>query len=272
MQAASPTEARLAELLGPLHAAPDSSAVFADIDGTLAPIVERAGDAAVPAPAREALELIRDRYALVGCISGRAALDAKARVGVEGVVYIGNHGLERLMPGSPEPELDAALRGHEHGPAEFVHRHLDAAELEAAGIRVEDKGPIEALHWRGAEDEDAAEAKARDIAADAIGRGLVAHWGRKVLEIRPAVGVDKGTALGELLEERRLAYALYGGDDRTDIDAFRRLRGMKATGDLKAAVCIGVASSEGPDELGEESDVLVDGAGGFLDVLRLLIA
>jgi trehalose-phosphatase len=225
----------------------------------------------VPPAAREALEAVRDRYALVGCLSGRAALDARSLVGVDGVVYIGNHGMERLPPGESEPRLDPALRGHEDAAAGFL-AHYDPGELESGGLRIEDKGPIRALHWRGARDERAAEARAREIAVEAVGRGLVPHWGRKVLEIRPAVGIDKGTALGELLEERRLTHVFYGGDDRTDVDAFRQLRDMRSLGDLETAACVGVVSPEGPPEVAEEADAVVDGPEGFLAALRQLAA
>ncbi len=270
MQAPLPNAGELKALVGPLRDDPGSSGVFADIDGTLAPIVERAADAAVPSEARAALEAVRDRYAIVGCLSGRPARDARERVGVDGITYIGNHGMERLGPGDSEPRLDPALRGHEHAAAGFLE-HLDASGLAAAGLRVEDKGPIRALHWRGAEDEAAAEARAREIAADAVARNLVPHWGRKVLEIRPAVGIDKGCALGELLEERKLKHALYGGDDRTDLDVFRQLRDMRSVGDLRTAVCIGVDSTEGPAELAEQADALVEGPEGFLALLGLLV-
>ena len=73
------------------------------------------------------------------------------------------------------------------------------------------------------------------------------------------MNLDKGTALAELLDELRMAHALYGGDDRTDIDAFRRLRELKAAGELDSAVCVGITSDEGPSELAEEADVLVEG-------------
>jgi trehalose 6-phosphate phosphatase len=270
VEAPSPDARELAELLGPLRDDPGSSGVFADIDGTLAPIVDRAVDAEVPPPTREALEAVRDRFALAGCLSGRAALDARDLVGVEGIAYIGNHGMERVLPGEDAPRLDPALDGHENAAAGFLE-HLDPAELEAVGLRVEDKGPIRALHWRGAADEAAAEQRAREIAVDAVGRNLVPHWGRRVLEIRPAVGIDKGTALGELLEERKLSHVLYGGDDRTDVDAFRQLRDMRSAGDLETAVSIGVGSPEGPPELAEYADVVVDGPAGFLSLLRALV-
>jgi trehalose 6-phosphate phosphatase len=258
-------------LLAPLREDPGSTAIFCDVDGTLAPIVERPGEAGVPADARGTLAALADRYELVGCISGRRATEARELVGVDGLAYIGNHGFERLLPGQSEAQLDHALHAHADAAARFVEHHLDPKGVEAAGLRLEDKGPIAALHWRGAPDEVAAEAKAREIARDAVGWNLVPHWGRKVLEIRPAVELNKGTALAQLLEERRLSNALYGGDDRTDVDAFRKLRAMGATGDLRAAICVGVASAEGPRELIQEADLVVEDTAGFLAALRLLL-
>jgi trehalose 6-phosphate phosphatase len=268
-----PTTAKdgnLGILLMPLREEPDSTAIFCDIDGTLAPIVERPGEAGVPAGAREALEALADRYELVGCVSGRRAVEARELVGLDALVYIGNHGFERLFPGEREARLDPGLHDHAEAAARFAEQ-LDFGALEAAGLRSEDKGPIRAFHWRGAPDEGAAEATARDLASEAVGRNLVPHWGRKVLEIRPAVEVNKGTALAELLEERRLDNALYGGDDRTDIDAFVKLHAMCTTGDLEAAVCVGVASPEGPRELIHEADVVVEGTAAFIAMLRLLL-
>jgi trehalose 6-phosphate phosphatase len=269
VQAASPKAGKLLELLRPFRADPAGSAIFTDIDGTLAPIVPRAADAAVPDEARRALGTLADRYALVGCLSGRPASEARRLVGLDGLTYIGNHGFERLLPGAEQAELDPALRGHEGEAVGFVSR-LDPDELAAVGLRLEDKGAIRALHWRGAADEEAAEARAGEIAADALSRGLVTHRGRKVLEIRPDVQLDKGIALAELIREGRFANALYGGDDRTDVDAFRRLRDLEAAGELETAVCVGIASDEGPRELAEEADALVEGPEGFLEVLSLL--
>ncbi len=76
---------------------------------------------------------------------------------------------------------------------------LDAATLEEARAAGEDKGPIQALHWRGADDERTAEARAREIAADAGRAGLEPHWGRKVLELRPVGGGGKDAAVAALL-------------------------------------------------------------------------
>lgn len=259
-------------VLGPLAALredPSRTAILTDVDGTLAPIVERPELATVPPGASEALRRLSERYALVGCVSGRQAEEARRLVGVEGIAYAGNHGLELLLPGEERPQLDPSLRGREHGAAEFV-AGLGAGALAGAGLRLEDKGPIQALHWRGAEAEREAEARAREIAAAAGRAGLEPRWGRKVLELRPAGGGGKDTAVGALLAAEGVDAAVYAGDDRTDLDAFRRLRELREAGELATAVCVGVASPEAPAELAEESDLTVDGPGGWLAILEAL--
>ncbi len=256
--------------LEPLRREPGRAAVLSDVDGTLAPIVERAADAAVPAAAREALAALAERYALVGCISGRRAIEARRLVGLDTLAYAGNHGLELLLPGEETPRADPSVAGRESEAAEFLD--IVDGRLEAAGLRREDKGPIQALHWRGAEDEATAESRAREIANEAGRAGLEPRWGRKVLELRPAGGGGKDGAVASLLADERLDRAAYAGDDRTDLDAFRRLRGLREEGRLSAAVCVGVLSAEAPAELAEESDVTVGGLDGWLAILEWLAA
>ena len=98
-----------AEALAPLRADPERAAVLTDIDGTLAPIVERPELAAVPDGARAVLAELSGRFGIVGCVSGRRAAEARDLVGVEGIAYAGNHGLELLLPGDSEPRLDPSL-------------------------------------------------------------------------------------------------------------------------------------------------------------------
>lgn len=256
--------------LGPLREEPRRSAILTDVDGTLAPIVEHPEEAAVPEAAREVLARLSERYALVGCISGRRALEARRLVGLDQLSYAGNHGLELLMPGAEAPESDPSIAGRESEAAEFLD--LVDGRLEAAGLRREDKGPIQALHWRGSADEETAESRAREIANAAGKAGLEPRWGRKVLELRPAGGGGKDGAVASLLADERLDRAVYAGDDRTDLDAFRRLRGLQEEGRLSAAVCVGVLSAEAPAELAEESDLTAVGVEGWLSMLEWLAA
>jgi len=258
-----------ATLLGPLRADPSRAAILTDVDGTLAPIAERAEEAAVPAAMRAALATLSERFGLVGCVSGRQALEARRLVGLEGIAYAGNHGLELLLPGDEQPRPDPSLAGRERDAAAFVAA-LDPAALAAIELRLEDKGPIQALHWRGASDEAAAQARAREIANAAGKAGLDPHWGRKVLELRPVGGGGKGAAVASLLASDGLNRAVYAGDDRTDLDAFRRLEELSEAGELLAAVRVGVLSPEGPAELTEESDLAVGGPEGWLAILEWL--
>jgi trehalose 6-phosphate phosphatase len=109
------------------------------------------------------------------------------------------------------------------------------------------------------------------VAERAEQQGLSVHWGRKVLEIRPEVQVDKGQGVRRLLRGAQLYAALYVGDDLTDLDAFRGLRALRDEGRLATAVCVGVRSDETPPAIEQESDLLVDGPAGVRAVLEALL-
>ena len=139
-------------------------------------------------------------------------------------------------------------------------------------MRLEDKEAIAALHWRGVPDEEGAEAAIRAVAERAEAAGYKTHWGRKVLEIRPPVRIDKGAGIVALLRDTDLAAALYVGDDVTDLDAFRGLGELVELGSLGLALRVGVRSDEGPPELEQQADVMVDGPDGVRALLRALLA
>jgi trehalose 6-phosphate phosphatase len=232
-------------LLASLAESPGEAAVMLDVDGTLAPIVARPELARVPDETRAELRRLVGRYALVACVSGRTGADAHKVVGVDGPVYVGVHGLEL----APEAE-------RWRGPLrEFA---------ESVDWPVEDKGLAVVFHYRGAADEEAALGVLRGVAERATALGLQALFGRKVLEVRPPVAADKGTAVRTLLEQRGLRRGLYAGDDTTDLDAFRGLEG------LAVSVRIAVASAEGPPELREAADIVVDSPAELAKLLRRL--
>jgi trehalose 6-phosphate phosphatase len=259
----------LSDALAPLRADPSRSAVLLDIDGTLAPIVRHADDAHVPESTRAPLIAIAKRYGVVGCISGRQATTARRIVSLGSIAYVGNHGMELLPPGGTEVEIDPEIAAHAQTVRAFA-RDVWSAELQRLRVRAEDKSAIAAFHWRGAPDEEAAEAAVRDVAARAEAEGLLTHWGRKVLEVRPPVPVDKGRGVRRLLAGKGLRVGLYVGDDLTDIDAFDALRALVAEDELATAVCVGVASDETPPALDEAADLLVDGPLGVRSLLTAL--
>lgn len=256
------------EALRPLTTEPAHSALFFDVDGTLAPIVERAADAQVPKETALLLSRLSRRYGRVACISGRAAADVRRLVGVGGIAYAGSHGAELLDPNATAARIAPEFERWEPQVKEFV-RERDTPGLRVLRVRIEDKGPIMTFHWRGAPDEEAARGRVEELAAEAGDAGLSVHWGRKVLEIRPPVPVHKGQAVRELMSESARA-ALYAGDDMTDLDGFAALTELVDEGRLEHAVRVGVLSDEGPCEIAREADIAVDGVEGMKRVLAEL--
>jgi trehalose-phosphatase len=234
------------DLLERLAAEPDEAGLFLDFDGVLAPIVDRPEDAAPPPETRTELGRLVGRYALVAIVSGRASEDVRARVAVDGVVCVGSHGLEL------EPQADR------------WRRTLAAFAADAPWPReeVEVKGLAVAFHFRGRADERQAVRELDAIAESARNDGLVARYGRKILEVLPPVGSHKGTAVRRLLEEHRLRRALAAGDDTTDIDSFAALDG------LEVAVRVAVTSPEAPSALLDAADLVLDSTDEFLTLLR----
>jgi trehalose 6-phosphate phosphatase len=178
-------------------------------------------------------------------------------------------GLGGLVPIAVE--LDAEVAKWAPRVREFAEEAW-TDDLRHLRVRAEDKNVIRAFHWRGAPDEDAAEAAVRDIAQRAEDAGLVTHWGRKVLEIRPPVELNKGRGVRRLVEETPIGAAAYVGDDTTDLDAFEALRGLVDDKHLRYALCVGVRSDETPSALEEQADLLVDGPRGVRALLHALAA
>jgi trehalose 6-phosphate phosphatase len=263
----APTADALAESLRPLTENPSGAAVLCDIDGTLAPIVRRAEEAHVPEEVSRLLARLARRYGCVACISGRAATEARRLVGVGSIAYAGSHGAELLEPGQSSPRLIPEFKSWEERVRRFA-ADRDTRDQRLLRVRIEDKGPIAAFHWRGAPDEDAALAHLQNVAQEAEAAGLVTHWGRKVLEIRPPVPLDKGRVVRDLVISKRSKAALFGGDDVTDLDAFDTLDALVSEGTLDAAVRVGVRSDEGPAAIVDRADVVVDGVDGFVRVLE----
>jgi trehalose 6-phosphate phosphatase len=242
-----------------------------DVDGTLAPIVRYAEEAHVPERTRGLLIEIARRYAVVACVSGRRASDARRLVAIGTISYLGSHGTELLRAGWTEPTLDPAVRDWGRRIQAFG-READTPELRRLRVRIEDKGSIVAFHWRAAPDEEAARAAIDAIAQRAEQSGLRTHWGRKVLEVRPPVRMDKGAGIVSFLADMELDSAVYVGDDATDLDAFRGLGELHAEGRLRHVLRVCVGSDEGPSELAQEADLVVDGPEGVRALLEVLIA
>jgi len=235
-------------LLDRLTAAPGEAGLFLDFDGVLAPIVERPEDAYPPPETRAELERLVGRYALVAVVSGRAGDDVRTRVGVDGVVVVGSHGLELDRQADRWRQQIASFAGAAPWPP---------SEIELKGLSV-------SFHFRNRDDEAVAVVELEALAELARDEGLVARFGRKVLEVLPPVGSHKGTAVRHLLEGAGLTRALVAGDDTTDLDAFR------AVEQLEHRVRVAVLAPESPALLAEHAELVLGSTGEFLELLRKL--
>jgi trehalose 6-phosphate phosphatase len=258
-----PSAAAVRRILPVLGAWP--RALLADLDGTLAPIAPTPEAAELLPGIAELLARAIQAFELVAVISGRSAADVRCKIGVSGVLCVGNHGLERL-------EAEAAAEGHMADVLTVVEEAVPyVAAIEAAldlvrarldplfsGIRYEPKGVTASIHVRGAGDPDAAEAAVYEAACQ-IGEqhGLRVTRGKRVVELRPPLDVDKGVAVAELVVARGLRGALYFGDDATDLDAFRALRRLTMEGACQG-LAVAVLHPEAPAGLADEADLALD--------------
>jgi trehalose 6-phosphate phosphatase len=198
-----------------------------DYDGTLTPIVDRPEDANLPGETKKALRALSQLPAFtIGIISGRSLASVKEMVGLSDVIYAGNHGLEI------EDAMGAVLTDPSAEKARPIIRELaqrlTSALEQITGASVEDKGLTLSVHYRLVDERDMPEVnrilKQIAYSAQLPGDIRITH-GKKVLEVRPAVDVDKGDAVERIVEMRKQdicrCLPVYIGDDQTDEDGFR---------------------------------------------------
>lgn len=239
--------------------------LFSDLDGTLAPIAPTPEAAAITPGNRLALQQLAERLSVVGLISGRRAASLQAKVGLPGLIYVGNHGLEQWLDGEVVGLPEAAT----HRPA-LQAAHAAITAILPPGALAEDKGLTLSIHYRHTHNpREFMLTRAVQIQQIAQQHGLVLFTGKMVLELRPPVQVDKGSAFRDLVLEHNLSAALFLGDDISDLAALEvahtlRQQGLQVYG-------VGVLSEEAPAELASQADFLADGVGDVEALLAYLL-
>lgn len=236
-----------------------------DIDGTISAIAPTPREATVTPAMRQILRRLRQQVDLLAFVTGREPADGRRMVGVDGpnVVYIGNHGLARLVGGTEETVPEA------HRYARLVRRSVGelAALRQVPGILLEERGPILTLHYRLSPDPVAArKAILESVRAASTARQLQVREGRRIVELHPPLGMTKGRAVARLVEERSAASAVYFGDDLTDTTAFQVLRDLARSKGLRVA-SVAVASAEASPQVADAADYVVDGVEALAQLL-----
>ncbi|HQJ97295.1 MAG TPA: trehalose-phosphatase [Thermoleophilia bacterium] len=257
--------------LAAVRRAPRATALFCDIDGTIAPIVGHPADAVVPTRFKTLLRALVTRLGSVAFVTGRALDDGRRMVAVEGAAYVGTHGLQILTAdGSSftEPQAERYI--------DVVQRIAALAAEELAdldGVVLEDKRTVLAIHYRLAPDADRArhEIVAR-VVEPARAAGLAISTGHFVYEIRPPVPVTKGTATRRLLAGRDLVTAVFCGDDLTDVTGFEAVHRWAEADARRYACAVAAVTAETPPPVTEAADVQVAATEGMYEFLSRLLA
>lgn len=200
--------------------------LLTDFDGTLVPLEDQPETVTLPGATRSVLEEIKTNARIsLGVISGRNLEDLEPRVGVAGIWYVGNHGFEMRTPAGEK----RVFYGEEE--AEYLRAVEREVALETKGIPgvlIENKGPTLAVHYRKVDADRIA--RVETIFRAAFYRHqkrLRMISGNCVHELRLREGFTKGTAV-RLIHKESTRYPLtfYFGDDVTDDDVFRTLKGV----------------------------------------------
>lgn len=237
----------------------EPSALITDIDGTISEVAPTPEEAVVLPEARAALDRLRHSLALVAVVTGRAARAGSAMLDLPGLLVIGNHGLEQMRGDSTWEHPGAIAAAGEIAMAiDEIQEGMDHL-ARGTGIIYENKRLSATIHYRLAPDHGAAYAALLQIATETgKRRGLKITEGRFIIELRPPVVINKGTAITNLIREHRLRGMVFLGDDVTDIDGFRAVRAARDAG-MIAGVRIGVLADETPMGVVDESDATICG-------------
>ena len=193
-----------------------------DFDGTLSPIVARPELAVLPAETRDLfLEAQSDHRYVLGIVSGRSLVDLRDRVGLDGLIYAGNHGLEIQGDGLDFLHPEASRLMEEMG---LIYQELELALESYPGVIGENKGLSLSLHYRQTPLEIVPQVEEgfHKAVATAAESGLVkVTRGKQVLEVRPNLDWGKGRAISQIQAAHPKAQlTAFFGDDFTDEDAF----------------------------------------------------
>ncbi len=237
--------------------------LITDVDGTISETAPTPQQAIVSPLCRQYLSVLCNQLALVAAISGRPAMEVRDMMKIDGMVYIGNHGLERWVGG--QSELSEETKSY----SEVVKAAIEELTplLSIQGISIQDKGITATIHYRLCLEPQSAEKDIlRAVENSPHARRLEIMQEKMAIDLLPPVKVNKGTATLDLIQRHNLQGGIYLGDDLTDIYAFRAIHSASRDSNFEG-FAIGITSQEMPPRLEAEADFTLN---GVKDVERFL--
>ncbi|MDD4875590.1 MAG: trehalose-phosphatase [Dehalococcoidales bacterium] len=237
--------------------------LITDVDGTISQIAPTPQQAVVSPLCRKYLAELCNQIALVAVISGRQVTKTRDMLGIKGMIYVGNHGMERfndryvnLLPDTQD--YPSIIKATIEEIAPF---------LSMENIIIENKGAVASIHYRLCYDHHLAQEHILTVLNySPHAKNLWIRQEKMAIELLPPVDVNKGTAILSLIREYGLKGGIYMGDDITDIDAFKAIHSAGYDFDFQG-YAIAIISSETPETVTQEADFTLKGVD---DVERFL--
>ena len=237
--------------------------LFSDFDGTLTPIFDDPRDTVLESRIKDLLAVLSEKLDLVAVVSGREVGFLREVVGLGGVTYVGNHGMEVWGAGRMEPETNAEV---DKGLLDEVERGVEGLGIK--GLYVEDKGMNVAVHYRNAPDPAETRGAVLKMMRSFVETpDLAIKEGKMVVEVGPTVQVNKGTAVDRLARGAGLTGAIVLGDDVTDCDAFDAVHEADLGRGFRGAA-VAVVDDETPKAVLQMADYRLEGWGEVEEFLR----
>jgi trehalose 6-phosphate phosphatase len=241
-----------------------------DIDGTLSPIAPTPDEAKIYPGVLSLLEQAQ-KYAHVAILTGRSIDDGASMVNLDGLTYIGTHGLEWseglpwLHPVETTPEAQ-----NYYEPGKYLLDLVEQHRADLPGVIVQRKRIGGSIHYRLAPDPIETRQKLLSLLEKPAQRvNMSLSEGKLIVEIRVPLPIHKGLAIREFVERYNLNAIVFAGDDRTDLDAITEITRMRTEG--IAAFSIVVQHHDTLPELLTKADIIVQEVPGMVELFREMV-
>jgi trehalose 6-phosphate phosphatase len=231
--------------------------IITDIDGTISSIEPLPHQALITDNMKEILNNIQLKFKLLAIITGRSLEDALEMINIPGILYIGNHGMEYLR----DNEIVTDKKTLDYIPKiSEIHNELkNEPNIKIPGIILENKRACISIHYRSTKDpQSARKTILKTLNNIETPEGLQIKEGRKIIEVKPIIGNDKGKIINKIAKNYHAKKLIYLGDDVTDVDAFQEISKL-SNEKIIDGTSILVQSNETPEFVKKNVEYYVDG-------------